>query len=209
MIYTRFGKRTFDVVVSVLALPVVVVASVFVWAGVKLEDGGPLFYRAQRRGRRGVTFTMFKFRSMAVDAPDRRNPDGSTFAGVEDSRVTRVGRVLRKTSVDELPQFFNVLRGDMSLVGPRPNMAGRAWSELGPLERKRLLVRPGITGLTQARHRNSVSAREKDVWDCRYVDALSFSLDLRILFETATAVVSARNVHAVENVAEHGIYNAE
>lgn len=196
--YERVGKRWFDVVVALAGLPVVAAVGMVVSVALKIEDGGPTLYCGQRRGRDGVPFTILKFRSMVLDAPDLRNADGSTFSGASDPRVTRVGRFLRRSSLDELPQLMNVLRGDMSLVGPRPTMAGRPWEELDELERKRLRVRPGITGLAQWRFRNSVSSREKFEADCEYVDGVSLLLDMRILVGTLTSVVLARNIHSNE-----------
>ena len=122
--YARTGKRLTDIVFSLLALPAVVVVGVPVGIAIRHEDGGPVIYRSRRVGRGMREFDMYKFRTMTVSAPDIRNDDGSTFNADDDPRVTRVGRFLRRTSLDELPQVLNVLRGDMSLVGPRPSPTG-------------------------------------------------------------------------------------
>ena len=109
-------------------------------------DKGPVFYNAKRAGKRAKPFKMFKFRSMYVNSPDLRNADGSTYNGEDDPRVTRIGKILRKTSLDELPQLLNVLLGDMSFVGPRPTLATKTWDELDDVRKKRASIRPGITG---------------------------------------------------------------
>lgn len=194
--YARVGKRVMDVVGAVVALPVVAAATVVVAPLIWADDRGPVFYASQRRGRDGRHFTMYKFRTMTVNAQDLRNADLSTVTSDRDPRVTRVGRILRKTSVDELPQFLNVLLGDMSLVGPRPNMTRQRWEDLTEVERKRVSVRPGITGWSQATVRNSAPTAEKYARDVRYVEELSFGLDLRILAMTVTSVVAAKNINA-------------
>ena len=139
---------------------------------------------------------MYKFRSMKVDAPDIRNADGSTFNGEDDPRVTKVGRILRKTSLDEIPQILNVLKGDMSIVGPRAFLAttAKSYSEMDELRKKRLVVRPGITGYSQAYYRNSIGLEKKIEFDCFYVDNISFLMDSKILFKTALAVLLRKNI---------------
>jgi len=111
---------------------------------------------------------MYKFRSMKVNAPDIRNPDGSTFNSDSDYRVTQVGKILRKTSIDELPQVLNILKGEMSFIGPRPNLPNDSNQYLG-LENDRLKVRPGITGYSQAYYRNSITASERYQYDIMYI----------------------------------------
>ncbi|SDL48494.1 sugar transferase [Tessaracoccus oleiagri] len=195
-LYRRYGKRILDLALGVVALPLVGAAALVVVPAIRLEDGGPALYRSQRRGLRGRHFTMLKFRSMGVGAPDLRNADLSTLNSDDDPRVTRVGRIIRKLSVDELPQVLNVLRGDMSFVGPRPNMTRQSWDELTEQERKRVQVRPGITGLSQAYHRNAATTQQKYALDCEYVDTVSLLLDLKIIAKTFTSVLAARNINA-------------
>ena len=151
---------------------------------------------------------MFKFRSMKVNAPDLRNADGSTFNSDNDQRVTKVGRFLRKTSLDETPQFLNVLIGNMSLIGPRPHVVskGYKYEELPPEKKHRLLVRPGITGFNQAYYRNSVSAEEKIQNDNYYVDHISFSLDVKILLHTVVSVLKRENINSTVS---SGVNNCE
>ena len=119
---------------------------------------------------------MYKFRSMKVNSPDIRNEDGSTFSSEDDPRLTRIGRFIRKTSIDELPQLLNVLKGDMSIVGPRPPVPGSNPVRLNGRAGKRYEVRPGITGYAQAFFRNSISQAEKFAYDTEYVENLSFCL---------------------------------
>lgn len=203
-LYRVMGKRTFDIAGAVITLPLLGIATLFIAPAIKIDNNGPVFYRSQRRGRNGEHFTMLKFRSMVADAPDLRNADLSTLTSATDPRVTRIGRLLRRTSVDELPQILNVLRGDMSFVGPRPNMTLQTWEELSDVEKKRVRVRPGITGLTQALYRNSISTARKYQLDCAYVDRVSFSVDLKIILRTAISVSGAKNIHAIDESPIHG-----
>ncbi|EEI27160.1 bacterial sugar transferase [Corynebacterium glucuronolyticum ATCC 51867] len=163
---------------------------------IKLDDGGPIFHLAARRGKDGVPFTMYKYRSMYVGSPDLRNPDRSTVTKQQDARITKVGRVLRKTSLDELPQFINVLKGDMSIVGPRPNLVGRPLEEFSELEKKRLAVKPGITGMAQATSRNQAQTTEKYELDCAYVDDVSLRNDLKIMLMTVVSVLKQRGIYS-------------
>ena len=121
MIY-RFFKRFFDIVLSLIATPFVLLVILIVGPIIFFTDRGPIFYNAPRLGRKGKIFKMYKLRSMKVNAPNIVNADGSTYNGANDPRVTKIGRFIRKTSIDELPQFFNVLKGDMSFIGPRAHL---------------------------------------------------------------------------------------
>lgn len=194
--YAGWGKRSLDIAVGVLLLPVLGAASLFVVPIILATEGRPVLYRAVRRGYLGRTFVLLKFRSMVLDAPDVRNPDGTTYSAAEDPRVTRVGRLLRRSSLDELPQLINIIKGDMSFVGPRPNLATRALDQLHSEELKRLQVRPGLTGLSQAYFRNGISVEEKYRHDCEYVDNLSFMLDLKVVLRTVRTVLTAENIDA-------------
>lgn len=128
---------------------------------IKLEDRGPIFYCGERLGKDSKLFKMYKFRSMKVNAPDIRNDDGSTFNSSKDPRITKVGKFIRETSIDELPQLFNVLKGDMSIIGPRASV-GNSLNTFKSDEIDKMKVRPGITGYTQAYYRNDLTMREKD-----------------------------------------------
>ena len=196
--YRHFFKRLLDFLVALIALPFVLLVIICVAPFIYFTDKGPVFYNAKRVGRNGRPFKMFKFRSMYVNSPDLRNADGSTFNSNNDPRVTPIGRFLRKTSVDEIPQLLNVLKGDMSFVGPRPILTGVKPDDYDEVLKKRSQVRPGITGYAQAYYRNSITEQEKFKWDYYYVDHLSFLLDLKILFKTFLSVVKEDNVF-VEN----------
>ena len=196
--YKRFFKRFFDLIFAVVALPVTLVFLVFTAPFIFFEDRGTVFYRARRRGRDGRDFDMLKLRTMKMNSPEIRNPDGSVYTGRNDPRVTRVGRVLRKLSVDELPQILNVLRGDMSLIGPRPTISTVPYDTLDERRKKRLTVRPGITGYSQAFYRNSIGNEEKLEKDCYYVDNLSLALDIKILFRTVGAVLGRKSIYGSE-----------
>lgn len=196
--YRHFFKRFFDFFISLIALPFVLLLIICIAPFIYFTDRGPVFYNAKRAGKNGKPFKMFKLRSMYVNSPDLRNADGSTFNSNEDPRVTPIGRFIRKTSIDELPQLLNVLIGDMSFVGPRPVLGSKTFEEYNDELRKRSLVRPGITGYAQAYFRNSISQQEKYKWDCYYVDHLSFILDLKVLFKTFFSVIKKENVF-VEN----------
>ena len=192
--YKCFFKRVLDLLLAILALPFVLlliaIAAPLIW----LEDRGSVFYNAKRMGRNGRPFKMFKLRSMKVNAPDLRNADGSTFNSDRDPRVTRTGRFLRKTSIDEIPQIFNVLKGDMSFIGPRPVLAGKPYTEYDDIRKKRLTVRPGITGYSQAYFRNSIDQSRKFEQDIYYVDHVSLPFDIKILFRTVLSVLKREHI---------------
>lgn len=192
--YKHFLKRLIDFLIALCATPFVLVVCVFVWIAIKCDDGGPLFHMASRIGRNGKIFKMFKFRSMIVNAPDLRMPDGSTYNAADDPRVTKVGRFLRKTSIDEIPQLLNVLIGDMALIGPRPDSANYL-DKYTEEERQILTVRPGITGWNQAINRNSVLTKEKLQNDIYYVQHLDFLFDCKIIWLTIRSVLSHKDIY--------------
>lgn len=187
-------KRLLGIVFSLIALPFVLILIVVVGLAIKIEDGGPIFYMASRIGRNGKIFKMFKFRSMKVDAPDIRMDDGSTYNAENDPRVTKVGRFIRKTSIDELPQILNILIGDMAWIGPRPDSASYL-DKYTEEERQILSVRPGVTGWNQAINRNSVGTKEKLQNDIYYVKKMSLRLDLKIIWLTINTVLSSKDVY--------------
>lgn len=193
--YSHFFKRLFDIIGSLILLPLLFIVFIILAPIIYFTDRGPVFYNAPRRGLSGKTFSMYKFRSMKVDAPDLRNTDGSTFSGDNDPRVTKIGRIMRKTSLDELPQFLNVLKGDMSFIGPRPTLAVKKLSELSDLELRRYKVRPGITGYSQAYYRNSISQKEKFEKDIYYAENISMMMDIKILFKTIQSVLMQENIN--------------
>lgn len=203
MIYL-FLKRLFDIIISLIALPFVAVIIAIFAPIIYFTDRGPVFYNAPRLGRKGVIFKMYKLRSMKVNAPNIRNADGSTYNGENDPRVTKVGRFMRKTSIDELPQFLNVLKGDLSLIGPRAFMTTsyQGYDKLDEKRKRRLDVRPGITGYSQAYFRNSITSEQKIENDVYYVDNLSFGLDVKIFFKTIETVLRRENIYVTPNVTE-------
>ena len=187
-------KAVFDRLVAGLALIVLAPVFVVVAMAIRLDDQGPVFFRQTRVGRVGQTFKLFKFRTMVVDAEQRKlelealnEGAGVLFKMRKDPRVTNVGAMLRRWSLDELPQLFNVLIGDMSLVGPRPALP-REVARYGDHMRRRLAVKPGITGLWQVSGRSGLSWEEAFRLDLRYVDNWSIVLDLQILWKTFSAV---------------------
>ncbi|PKK39918.1 Undecaprenyl-phosphate galactosephosphotransferase [Clostridiaceae bacterium JG1575] len=193
--YQRFGKRLLDVLISLIFLPLLALILLACAPFIYFEDRGPIFFVQKRRGRYGKPFDILKLRTMSPKAPDLRAADGSTLASNQDPRVTRSGRVLRRTSLDEVPQLLNVLKGDMSLVGPRPTLATADYAAYSAVKKKRLRVRPGITGYSQAYHRNAISAEEKFRLDALYVDSLSFRLDLKIILKTITSVLRRKDIN--------------
>ena len=203
----KYVKRVLDFLVSLLIMPLVAVVIAVVGIAIKCEDGGPIFYMASRIGKGGRIFKMFKFRSMMVNAPDIRLSDGSTFNSVTDARVTKIGRFLRRTSIDEIPQAINILLGDMSFVGPRPDSA--MWlSHYTPEQRIVLTVRPGITGYNQVVNRNSVGTQEKIANDMYYVRHFSFRMDARIAVLTIRKVLGASDIYRTEDQLENPPHEA-
>ena len=192
--YKNFFKRFIDFCVALVAMPFVLLLCASVWVAIKLDDGGPLFHMASRIGKDGRIFKMYKFRSMIVDAPDLRMADGSTYNSADDPRVTKVGKFLRKTSLDEIPQLINVLIGDMALIGPRPDSAFYL-EHYTPEERVILTVRPGITGWNQAINRNSVGTKEKLQADIYYVEHLSVMFDCKVIWLTIKSVLSHKDIY--------------
>jgi exopolysaccharide biosynthesis polyprenyl glycosylphosphotransferase len=194
-IFELFFKRTLDILFSISALIAVFPVMLIIALAVRIDSKGPIFYVSERIGKRGRVFPCFKFRTMVKDAEKRKKElasmnerDGILFKVTNDPRITRVGRVLRKYSLDELPQLFNVLRGEMSLVGPRPPIASEV--EKYELEHfRRLEVLPGLTGLWQVHARQDGSFAKYIELDTAYVENWTFWLDVKILVRTAHVVV--------------------
>ncbi len=192
--YVKVVKRTADIIIGLIALPFLALIVLFVGLAIKLDDGGPVFYRAKRIGKDSKIFDMYKFRSMMVNAPNYTNKDGSTYNAPDDDRVTKVGKFIRKTSIDELPQFFNVLIGNMTFIGPRASGAG-ALHNYQPDEVAKMDVKPGITGFTQAYYRNGLTVREKRLKDAWYAENVTFILDVKIFFKTIVTVLKREQVY--------------
>lgn len=198
--YQHFFKRIIDICIGLVALPfvllIILCCAPFIW----LTDKGPIFYNATRAGKDYKPFKMFKLRSMYVNSPDLKNADGSTFNSDNDPRVTPIGRIMRKTSLDEFPQFLNILLGDMSFVGPRPKLyiEGRLDQDVSDDFRKSFTVKPGVTGYAQAYYRNSITQDEKFHWDAYYADNVSFLMDIKIIWQTVISVLARKNINTVD-----------
>lgn len=193
-IYQLGIKRAIDIVACLIVLPFLLIILLPVAVAIKIEDHGSVFYHSDRLGVGFKEFGMLKFRSMKVNAPDLRNDDGSTFNSDKDPRVTKVGHFLRETSIDEIPQIFNILKGDMSIIGPRPGDV-ESKDTYAEDEKDKLLIRPGITGYTQAYYRNNLGVREKRLYDAWYAHNVSFFLDIKIFFKTISTVLKRENIY--------------
>ncbi|API92969.1 UDP-phosphate galactose phosphotransferase [Virgibacillus pantothenticus] len=205
--YQKLIKRLLDIFVSLLMLPIIIILIIIISPIIYFEDKGPIFYNAGRRGLNGKIFKMYKFRSMYNNAPDIRNKDLSTYNSDYDPRVTKVGNFLRKTSLDEVLQFLNVLKGDMSIIGPRPNLTSKPLESFNYIERKRITIKPGITGYNQAYFRNSIPQEEKYINDCYYVDNISFLLDFKIILQTFKTVFTHKNINSNKTDKDKGLGN--
>lgn len=192
--YRYFFKRLFAILFAIIALPFVVLIAMIIKPIIYLEDKGPLFYVSKRAGKNAKTFNMYKFRSMKVDSPNLLNSDGSTYNSENDNRQTRVGKILRKTSIDELPQIFNILKGDMTWVGPRPVLDSQALTFTDE-EKDKFKVLPGLTGYTQAFKRNELSSHDERMMDVWYANNVSLGLDLKIIFKTIDTVFHPERVY--------------
>lgn len=199
--YKSFVKRALDILVSVIALAVFAIPMLIVAVLVKLESKGPAIFVQERLGKNGKVFRMYKFRSMCQNA---EHTGSGVYSGKGDPRLTKVGRILRATSIDELPQFVNILLGDMSLIGPRPPLTYHPWPyEQYTDEQKRMFeVRPGITGWAQVNGRKAVLWPERIKMNVWYVDHVSFILDMKILFMTVAKVLTNADNENIGNTVE-------
>ncbi|MFT5701033.1 MAG: exopolysaccharide biosynthesis polyprenyl glycosylphosphotransferase [Desulforhopalus sp.] len=194
-----FAKRVFDFTLTICSLPILIPFFMLVGMAIKLDSPGPAFFVQQRVGMRKHIFPMFKFRSMHMDAEERlkdlehlNEADGPIFKLKDDPRVTRVGNFIRKTSIDELPQLINVLRGEMSLVGPRPMSQRDVGLFTRGIQRKRFSVQPGLTCIWQISGRSNLPFEKWLEFDLEYIDTWSFALDLKILLKTIPAVLKSK-----------------
>lgn len=194
--YRHFFKPLCDFLIGLCALPFVLLLILILAPFYCFMDRGPLLYSGKRLGFKGTLFPMHKFRTMQVNAPDIRLEDGSTYNSEDDPRVTKLGRFLRKTSIDEIPQFLNLLTGQMSLVGPRPDLPDDLERYTND-EKNILNVRPGITGYNQSLYRNSVDAKTKLRNDLYYVKNISFILDCKIVLWTIKTVLRSHNINRI------------
>ena len=193
--YKHIIKRLFDIMIGLLALPFVLLFIISLGPIIYFTDKGPIFYNGPRIGLHGKVFKMCKFRSMKVNAPDIRTADGSTYNSDDDPRVTKIGRFMRKTSLDEIPQFLNVLAGQMSFVGNRPDTPRMLDVYTNEQKKWLFITKPGITGYSQAYYRNSTSCEEKISNDIYYAKHESFIMDVKIIFRTFKTVLFRENIN--------------
>ena len=195
--YRSYFKRLFDLIFAAIALPFWLIILIVIGPIIYFQDRGSIFYNAPRLGKDGIIFKMYKFRSMKMNAPDLRNEDGSTFNAEDDPRLTSIGKFIRKTSLDETPQLLNIIKGDMSIIGPRPDLPEHMVMYEGNESRK-LEIRPGVTGFNQAYFRNTVPWKERIKNDIFYIDNLSAWLDIKIFIKTALSVLKREAVFIEE-----------
>ena len=198
--YRNGIKRGIDCFIAALAGLIGLIPMLLVALLIRLDSPGPALFRQQRIGKDGRVFEILKFRTMCVNA---EHTGSGVYSGKNDSRVTRIGRILRATSIDELPQVVNILRGDMALIGPRPPLTYHPWpwEEYTPEQRRMFEVRPGITGWAQVHGRKDVEWNKRIELNVWYVDHVSFALDVRIFFMTIFKVLSnADNENVGETV---------
>lgn len=186
----RLLKRGLDILVSLSALIVLAPLLILIALAIKLESKGPAIFKQQRAGQDGKPFIFYKFRTMTTET----DPFGPSPKSRNDKRLTKIGRFLREYSLDELPQLFNILKGDMSMVGPRPLYLSQIaeWSEG---QKKRLSVKPGVTGLAQISGRAEITREEKLELDVKYVETASFLVDIRILLTTIRHVLKRQGLY--------------
>jgi len=185
-----FCKQIFDIIASLCIMVLLSPVLVLIAAIIKLTDNGPVIFKQDRAGKDGKPFVFYKFRTMKTNA----DPFGASPKSGQDPRLTKVGKRLREYSLDELPQLFNVLKGDMSIVGPRPLYVSQM-AEWNERQKKRLLVKPGLTGLAQIQGRAELAREEKLEFDVKYVETASFLTDIKIILATIAQVFSRKNIY--------------
>jgi len=183
-------KRVFDIVVSLAMLLLLWPVFIVVIIAIRFGSKGPAIFKQERAGRDARPFIFYKFRTMRTDA----DPFGASPKSGDDPRITKVGKFLREYSLDELPQLFNILKGNMSIVGPRPLYISQI-QEWNDRQKKRLLVKPGLTGLAQISGRGALTREQKLEFDVEYVEKASFWLDIKIIFETAKQAIFRKDIY--------------
>ncbi len=198
--YVKYFKRLFDIILSAIGLLIAAIPMLIVAVAIRLDSRGPAIFKQQRLGRYGKVYTMYKFRTMCVGAEK-----SGVYSDNHDSRVSQVGKFLRATSIDELPQLFNVIKGDCSLIGFRSPLTYHPWpwSEYTEEQRKMFELRPGITGWAQVHGRRTVEWHDRIRMNCWYVENCSFLLDVKILLMTVFKVLkNADNENLGETVSK-------
>ncbi len=195
MSYSKF-KYLFDIILILIFSPFIVIIFVLSYMVLFFFQGFPIFFISDRLGKNYKVFKMIKFRTMKVNSIDLRNSDGTTFNSKDDLRLTNVGKIFRKFSIDEIPQLINVIKGEMSIIGPRPNLPDqmKIYDEL-KLSKDRFKVHPGITGYAQIKGRNSISFEKRTSYDSYYVHNMSLVLDFKILLFTLFNVLLSKNIY--------------
>lgn len=198
--YRLFLKRFIDLFISVIALvvlsPIMLITAILI----KIESPGPVIFKQDRLGKKGKVFKIYKFRSMCVGA---EKTGSGVYSGKNDARVTKVGKIIRATSIDELPQLINIIKGDMTIIGPRPPLTYHPWplSEYTDEQKRMFDVRPGVTGWAQVNGRKDVEWHKRIELNCWYVENLSFMFDIKIFFMTIFKVVTNQdNVNTGETL---------
>lgn len=188
-------KRIFDIIFAIIIIaclsPILILVSIII----KLTDYGPVFFLQNRLGYKGKIFKIYKFRTMIFNAPDLRNSDGTTFNSSNDPRLTKIGKFLREYSIDELPQLLNVIFGEMSIIGPRPELP-ESYETHTSNELKRLNVLPGITGWAAVNGRNKLPIRERRILDVYYAENLSLNLDFKIFYKTILLLIRKESIYS-------------
>ena len=199
--FYKFCKRGIDVIVAGVGLILLSPIITIVACAIKLTSKGPIFFLQKRVGKNGELFNMYKFRSMVVNAEElkvklkhKNEMSGPMFKIKDDPRITKVGKFIRKTSIDELPQLWNILKGDMSLVGPRPSLPKEV-EQFDNWMFKRLTVRPGLTCYWQVSGRNNIDFEDWMKLDVKYVDERNFWIDIKLIFKTVFVLFGDKNAH--------------
>ena len=198
----RFFKRTFDIIISFLGLVLLSWLLLLTAIAIRIESKGPVIFKQDRLGKGGKTFKIYKFRSMCVGA---EHTGSGVYSGKGDARVTKIGKIIRATSIDELPQLVNILQGDMSLIGPRPPLTYHPWSvdKYTEDQFRMFSVRPGVTGWAQINGRKDVEWNKRIELNCWYTEHISFMLDLKIFFVSIFKVfTNADNKNTKETAAD-------
>ena len=198
-VYVNFFKRILGLIFSLVGFIILIPIFLIISILIKLTSKGPIFFKQERIGRNGKVFNMYKFRTMIVNAENIG--DGIRVRSKNDPRITKIGKILRRTSLDELPQLINVIKGDMSLVGPRPPVTYHPYNGYNNYPenaKKRFIVRPGLTGLSQIKYRNGVSWDKRIEIDVKYTENISFLEDIKIILATIKIVFKPVNIELKE-----------